>query len=337
MRPVVAIVSTRPETVPADYQRLFELAGFAGSEGLDAPIIAAEARSGGFAPGLSCPPWQLDAALKLMDDIHVEKTGLPLLVPVKSTGPSSNLRELHWDDILDRHNSEKMDSHILTPAPFRPGVLLPALEGVLPRGFQISPHMRGKNLLLLSTMGLGSGGVLEANVALLDSFLATNRKTDSKIPLAEVFAEIIGLAQHVFSSLAVVTDATVISVVRRGGARVPLVRNLLVAGTDPVAVDAVLLRLAGLDAADCPWLQLCQDRGLGVADLGGMSLVGETEWLDLDFRLPEDTFASGNLAAKWAPGEILKRIAGRQSGTTGPTPDSAWDRLFRDYQSGVTS
>ena len=337
MRPVVAILSARPETIADDYVRWLDLVGIGPDSAMAQPFLAAETHGSGWKPGQVCPPWQVEAMLKCIGTWG-EGTTAPLsMLTVKESGPSIDLRGFGWDDILDRHDLRPMDSGTMAAAPFRPTALLPALEGVLPPGFRLSPHLRGKDLVLASAMSLEPGGKLAGNVALLASMLAAERKTGGKIPVVEVLAEVVGLAREVFNSMLVVTDATVISVVRQGGMRVPLVRNLLLAGTDAVAVDSVLVRLAGLNAADCGWLNLCQDRGLGVADLAGIQLVGEPEWLDLDFRIPEDTFASGNPVASWSPVNLWKRMAGKSGAASSLSLDSAWNRLYRDFQSGVTS
>ncbi len=340
MRPVVAILRARPETIADDYRRLFDLAGFQCIGGLDDPLMVVEARGNGWEPGLVCPPWQVDAVVKNLagcrEQLGSQVDLAPLLLPIKNSGPFVNLQGLGWDETLNQHELRTLDEDTISPAPFRPESLLPALEGVLPQGFRMSPHLRGKNLWLLNSMSLEPGAKLGASVALLDSLLAADRKVGGKIPLAEVLTEVVGLSREVFSSMAVVTDATIISVIRRGGARVPLVRNLLVAGTDPVAVDSVLLHLAGLKPSESPWLRLCQDRDFGVADLKGISLVGETEWLDLDFQIPEDTFASNNPVVGWS-GSLWKRMTGLGGGNKQLSLDSAWSRLYRDYQSGVTS
>ncbi len=340
MRPVVALLSARPETIADDYRRLFHLAGLDSLASLDDLVLAVEARRIKWGPGKVCPPWQLQAVLKSLAATHLEEFHRPLLVPVSDDGPVSafNIRAAIWNDLLEEYGIQPLAAEEMAAAPFRPGALLPALEGTLAQGFRISPHLRGKNLLLMSTMGLGFKGALNANLDLLDSLLVAKKKIVGKIPLSEVKAEIVGLARDVFSSLWVVTDATVWSVVRRGGRTVYLPRNLLIAGNDPVAVDSILSHLAGLKPGDSPWLALCQDRGLGVSDPAKMKIVGEPEWLDLDFQVPEDTFtSSGNPVEKLFPRGVRKKLAGFGDGSRTHPEDSPWEMLFHDYQSGETS
>ena len=51
--------------------------------------------------------------------------------------------------------------------------------------------------------------------------------------------------------------------------------GLVMAGEDGVAVDAVCARLIGLDPLEVKHLRLAHDRGIGIADLGQIEVVGE--------------------------------------------------------------
>ncbi len=73
-----------------------------------------------------------------------------------------------------------------------------------------------------------------------------------------------------------------------GGTPVPL--GLAVAGTDPVACDAVMARLMGFDPLSVGYLALSRERGLGVADLNGIEIVGENPELVSRSFLPHSNY-----------------------------------------------
>lgn len=53
--------------------------------------------------------------------------------------------------------------------------------------------------------------------------------------------------------------------------------GLIIAGTDDVAVDAVMLAIGGRDASrDVPHLRSCRERGIGTTDLGLIEVVGKS-------------------------------------------------------------
>ena len=339
MRSVVALLKARPETINNDYRRLLGLAGLNFPSDPETILMALEARQPSWVPGLVCPPWQVAGVLDSLKSSETDSSSKASMVPVSDTGPQPGKTGLHfgWEDVLLKESMTTMDSSDLEAVSYRSEGVIPSLEGTLPDGLKFSPHFRGKNLFILSSLGLKSGGNLKSGLALLNSLLVAERKPKANIPEAEIMAEVVGLAREVFSSLSVITDATIWSVTRRGGSTVPLVRNLLVAGNDPVAVDSVIGHLAGKSLAEMPWLGLCESRGLGVADLAKIRIVGEPECMDLDFRIPEDTFASGNAVLGLSADALGSRLMRRSSGVRNLPADSAWSKLFRDYQSGVTS
>jgi uncharacterized protein (DUF362 family) len=55
----------------------------------------------------------------------------------------------------------------------------------------------------------------------------------------------------------------------------PVEMNLIIAGTDPVAVDAVGAAVMGIPPESVKHLRLAQESGLGTCDLEGIQIVGE--------------------------------------------------------------
>ena len=55
----------------------------------------------------------------------------------------------------------------------------------------------------------------------------------------------------------------------------PIKLGVVVAGTDAVAVDAVAAAVMGFDPLRIGYLKYAQDAGLGIADLGGIAIVGD--------------------------------------------------------------
>jgi len=58
-----------------------------------------------------------------------------------------------------------------------------------------------------------------------------------------------------------------------GGTAVPM--KLAVAGTDPIACDAVMAYMMGFDPMSVGYLALCHERGIGIADVNMIDTVGE--------------------------------------------------------------
>lgn len=329
MKARVALLSARPETILTDYERLLALAGLAAGGTASFDLLVAASRGRGWRPGHASPPWQLQGVQRALK----ADAGM---VAVRAAGPARpDLAGHGWSGVLAGWELEIWSGQRLETTPYRPVTPAPSLEASLEKGLELSPHLRDRRSLLLPTMALGEGGRLLGAVELLANWLAPRRRPPAKTPVAEVLAEVVALAGELFPRLGVVCDATVWAAVRRGGQAIALDRHVLVAGADPVAVDAVLARLAGIRLGSLPWLALAQQRKLGSCDPNRLEIVGDTQLLDLDFQVPEDTFAGGKGGPWGRLAHAGPRAAdGQEDRVRG---DSPWERLFRDYQSGAIS
>jgi hypothetical protein len=80
---------------------------------------------------------------------------------------------------------------------------------------------------------------------------------------------------------------------------VPHVKNVILASSDQVAIDAVAAKLMGMDSlADCKFIRLAHEHGLGTGDVRDIELVGDTDagaenW-HFDGPFKKMTFASRN-------------------------------------------
>ena len=80
---------------------------------------------------------------------------------------------------------------------------------------------------------------------------------------------------------------------------IPYVKNVILASSDQVAIDAVAAKLMGFDPlADCKFIRLAHDLGLGCGDVRDIEIVGDVDagqenW-HFDGPFKEMTFASRN-------------------------------------------
>lgn len=333
MRQVVSLVEARPETIGEDYRRALTLAGLAAARPEAPWLLLARVRGHGYLPGFATPPWQLAGVL----DALAGGAGARVF-PVGDKGPALEAaagRGAGWGEVLARRGVSLVPVAERALKPVRVDVPLPALGAVLPDGFRAPPALAAVPAVLLPVPVLDGTWQLSGGVALLTDLLAGRARNIRTIPRSEVVAEALGLARQVLGPVATVMDATVWGVHGADGKAHPLARNVLLAGADPVAVDAVAARLAGLDPRRIPWLRLCEDRGLGVADPDKIVIKGRKDLLDLDFQFPKGTFApgSGLLAALARPGRILGAWGRPRAGKD--FDRSAWGRLLADYLTGA--
>ncbi len=136
-----------------------------------------------------------------------------------------------------------------------------------------------------------------------------------------------GLARQTGRCLGVVCDGVLWGI--RGGTigKDYLQRNVLLAGTDPVAVDCIALQLAGMDPADFPWLQVLQQRNLGTADPEAIVLRGDVGLLAAPFAgAPLAGPGRGGRAVSSRIQELFWRLVRRRR-IFHRYRESAWGRL----------
>jgi len=343
MQATVALVQARPETILEDYRRVMELAGLGPSNWPACPFLLAGQDRAGWFPGNGCPPWQLDGVLQALgggpSDANFaasRQTGSHsgdwqvVAVDPAAGGLLGPARGWVWEEVLARRGAAQSLASDLDRTPFHSQSPLPALTSALPDGLSFPPSLQGRPALLLPVPRMLPGWPLAGSVALLMGLHGRLRR-NLKVPLSEVRAEGIAMARELFPKLGVVMDATMWSIARGNGYQA-VARNVLLAGDDPVAVDATAARLAGLDPRSIPWLRLCGERNLGAVAESDIHLKGSRELLDLDFQVSPDTLGTesmnplarsdgGLLWRFWRKPMILKKHK-----------SSPWGRLFQDYQ-----
>lgn len=337
MPSIVSIVETRPETVRSDYGRLLDLAGMVPAEIAENthwPYLLPQVSGPSFQPGFDSTPWQVDAVLDILPDAKVDGFGQRIL-PIGKSGPdvSSGLDQRPaFRGVLGRRGAALVSPATIQPEPLRVASPLPSLQAVLPGGIMGPRVLEGRPLWLLPVPELNGTWQLAGSVALIHRLLAGKTRKVAHIPRAEVIAEALALARSFMGPLLTVMDATAWGIHRQDGQPHAMVRHVLLAGDDPVAVDAVAAKLAGVDPRMMSWLQLCQDRGLGMASLDKIVIKGRKDLLSLDFQMPKGTFGTGPSAGSiWAwPGRLLGALGRKNKDTT--FGNSAWGRLLVDYE-----
>jgi uncharacterized protein (DUF362 family) len=128
----------------------------------------------------------------------------------------------------------------------------------------------------------------------------------------------IALADCLMPHAAVVDNfgASHMSSPRRGRRRA---WGTVIAGTDPVAVDAVAAKVLGFEPAQIPLLRLAQDLGLGTIDLSAITIVG-------DELVPPRR-------VRRHPADYLLKLAGARA----QSPRSVRRPHFADLSSGLST
>lgn len=307
-RSKVAILRTSPATVLEDYHKLMNLAGY--QETVDKQADTALKINISwhfFYPGSSTVPWQLEGVIRAMErdgyrkelihgchnrtvviDAHLGERQNKQLDVIEAHG----LRNVHmyepgneWIDVRDAVGD--LHKKFL------------CLNDVYPQGFMIPKRFIGENIIHLPTVKTHiftttTGAMKNAFGALLNE-----RRHWTHPVIHETLVDLLMIQKKIFRGVFAVMDGTFAGDGPGPRCMIPHVKNVLLASSDQVAIDAVAAKLMGFDPMrDLKFVRLAHEQGLGCGDPRDIEIVGDTDAAsqNWNFQGPfkEMTFASRN-------------------------------------------
>jgi len=286
MKSKVAVLKTSPETVLSDYHRLMNLADYQDVVSKDVDTaLKINISWHFFFPGSSTTPWQLDGVIRAM----------------KKDGYNSDL--IHGCHnrtvVIDAHLGEEQnkqktvtDAHGLSNIHLYEGQewidvrdavgdladRFLCLNDVYPNGFMIPKRFIGENIIHLPTVKTHvftttTGAMKNAFGGLL------NEKRHWTHPVIhETLVDLLMIQKKIHRGVFAVMDGTFAGDGPGPRCMVPHVKNILLASSDQVAIDAVAARLMGFDPMkDIKFVRLAHEQGLGCGDPRDIQIVGDED------------------------------------------------------------
>jgi len=356
----VAVLYTQPETVIQDYQRLFELAGGASALQPQTPTILKDNITWHFPmPGANTTPWQLEGTI-----LALRQAGFNELACVQNQtvvtnafkGEDSNgyvpiFRHYH---IPALYNFRKAD---MTWVPYRPKAKMLALHHIYPEGILIPDYMIGKNIVHLPTVKTHmytttTGAMKNAFGGLLSKY-----RHYTHTWIHETLVDLLAIQKEIHPGILAVMDGTTAGT--GAGPRMiqPLVKNIILASADQVAIDAVAAKLMGFEPLQIKYISLAHEQGLGTGNPREIELVGDDvsneSW---HFQVGHNSHSFLAWLAWYGPTRVFQKLVLRTPLVAIPTligeieqdylywplkyrgiaarwrTDTAWGQLFQRYQ-----
>ena len=279
MRSQVAILRTRPDTVVADYGRLMRLVKYDQALPREQDLIVKLNLSWTkYFPACSSPPWQVDGVLTtLLEDGYERARLLPVENKTVVTDPVAGCRNNKWQPVLARHGVRFIPLPDVEWTVHRFTSPLLKLNQIFPEGIEIPAMYVGKNVLHCPTVKVHGHAVTTG--AIKNSFggLLKEVRHYAHEFMHEVLVDLMYMQRELHPSLFCVMDGTVMGDGAGPRTLVPRLGNVILASSDPVAIDAIAATLMGFDPLAIRYLAMCHERGLGVADPRAIELVGDVE------------------------------------------------------------
>jgi uncharacterized protein (DUF362 family) len=273
----VAVVRTTPETVVADYARVMDLAGYRDTLSRDRDtLIKLNLSWTKYFPACSSQPWQVDGVVsKMLADGFSPEHLIPIENKTVVTSPREGCRNNRWESVLNRHG---LTFTPLTEVewrvyPFKSPLL--KLNQIFPDGIQIPAIYPGRQILHLPTMKTHGHAVMTGSVKNSFGGLLREVRHYAHKYMHEVLVDLLYMQRELHPAVFTVMDGTVAGDGAGPRTMIPRVKNLILAASDSVAIDAIAARLMGFDPMSIPFLRMAHERGLGIADPRQIELVGD--------------------------------------------------------------
>jgi len=273
----VAVLKTSPETVLDDYGKLMHLADYEKiiSKDIDT-LIKLNLSWTKYFPACSTAPWQLEGLVKtLLEDDYQPAKLLPIENKTVVTNPVKGAQNNKWMPVLDRYHLS------YTPLPgvkwikYDFGDKLLKLNEIFPKGIEIPEMFVGKNIIHLPT--LKTHGHSQTTGSIKNAFggLLKEVRHYAHKYIHEVLVDLMIMQKQLHPGIFTLMDATVCGDGAGPRTMLPKIKNFILASADPVAIDATAAKMMGYDPMQIPYLRICNDMNLGVANPENIEILGE--------------------------------------------------------------
>jgi len=284
-RSKVAVVRTSPETVLTDYHRVMNLAGYQEVITQDVDTaLKVNISWHFFYPGCSTTPWQLEGVIRAMKRdgydpglIHAchnrtvvidarlgerENKQLPVV-------EAHGLRNVHLYDAdvewirIEDAVGDLVDEFL-------------CLRDVYPNGFSIPKRFVGENIIHLPTVKTHVFTTITGAMKNAFGGLLNEHRHWTHPVIHETLVDLLLIQKKIHRGIFAVMDGTFAGDGPGPRCMVPYVKDVLLASSDQVAIDALAAKLMGFDPlSDVKFIRLAHERGLGCGDPNEIEVVGD--------------------------------------------------------------
>jgi uncharacterized protein (DUF362 family) len=279
----VAVLKTTPETVLEDYGRLCELAGL--KEALDPSaqtIIKDNISWHLLFPSSNTTPWQLEGTI-----LALKKSGFSDLVNVhnKTVVTIADLGDRYnrFGPILKKYNipvkynfkSEDMQWQRYNPK----GEML-VLDKIFPGGIYIPDFFIGKNIVHLPTVKTHSYTVTTGAMKNAFGGLLNVHRHYTHTWIHDTLVDLLTIQKEIHPGIFSTMDGTTAGSGPGPRTLIPHCKNVILASSDQVAIDAVSAQMMGFNPLKIRYIAHATELGLGQGDPRNIEIVGMPEAAD---------------------------------------------------------
>ncbi|MFQ5511272.1 MAG: DUF362 domain-containing protein [Candidatus Krumholzibacteriia bacterium] len=311
MASVVSVVRTRPETILSDYKRVMELAGWKSHlTGERELLLKLNLSWTKYFPACSSQPWQLEGVLKtLLEDRYKPDQVLPVENKTVVTDPLKGARNNRWLPVLRNYGCA---FHPLTEVEWKVHRFeskLLKLNHIFPEGIEIPAIYQGRDILHLPTVKTHGHSVTTGAIKNAFGGLLKEVRHYAHKYIHEVLVDLLYMQRELHPNVFAVMDGTVAGDGAGPRTMFPKVQNVILAGADSVAIDAVAAKMMGFEPMDIPYIRMATERGLGEGRIGKIEVAGEDiSHVNFGFSTRKSLVIWGDQMLRLGPLRFLERL-----------------------------
>ncbi len=308
----VAVLKTDSGNILRDYRRLLELIQYKSIIDINQDtIIKLNLSWTKYFPACSSQPWQVEGVVKTMvEDGYRPDRLLPLENKTVVTHPWKGAKNNLWLPVLDKYGLKFTALPEVEWIVYNFKSELLKLNEIFPDGIEIPQMYVGKQIIHLPTVKTHGHSITTG--AIKNSFggLLKEVRHYAHKYMHEVLVDLMLMQKELHPNILAVMDGTVCGDGAGPRTMTPHSKNLLLASADSVAIDAVAAKLMGFDPLSIPYLRMCQERGLGTADIAKIEILGDdiTE-INFGFKTKKSFVIWGDQMLRKGPLKFLEKIA----------------------------
>jgi uncharacterized protein (DUF362 family) len=192
---------------------------------------------------------------------------------------------------------------------YAPKAEMMVLDSIFPDGIEIPQALIGKNVVHLPTMKTHVFTTMTGAMKNAFGGLLHYRRHWTHSQIHKTLVDLLAIQKEIHPGIFAVADGTIAGDGPGPRAMRPHVKNIILASSDMVAIDAISAKMMGFDPMELEFIRLGHERGLGVGDPRDIEVVGlDISDINYGFTKDEDTFASwGQKKIYWGPLNFLEK------------------------------
>ena len=290
-RPTVAVIKTSPETVISDIGSCMRLAGYESYLSKDiATLLKINISWQHFYPSCSTSPWQLDGVINTL-----KEDGFKDLIPTHNGTVVVDAREGEvnnkHDVVVKSHGLESVHLEDVEWVPLHFNEDFLVLDKIYPDGIHIPKFLMDKNIIHLPTMKTHVFTTITGAMKNAFGGLLNFQRHWTHSVIHETLVDLLRIQKKIHPGIFALTDGTFAGSGPGPRAMRWHQKNVLLSGSDQVAVDAVAAKMMGYDPMTIDFIRIADEYGLGCGRISDINIVGE-DISEIDWQ-----FQSGNTLA----------------------------------------